>query len=402
MRSPASVVSQVIHSGLTHTRVMRWSVSQRCALRFCLSDTHQHDGVSNMHFRSCLSIIFLISLLTSLPSLAMRGQATTPASSPRKIIDYGGGWKEGQVNEPCILVNPKDPSKLIMFYSGMQLGGSRGAIGKAWANIDEPLVWHEDSANPLMTADPAITFEASAIRLDTVIYHRARDEYWVYYTGSNFKTKADAIGLVTCPAGRDGYSAVTTANLRRHAGNPILSPGGQGREDESYVSQGAVFRENGRWYSLYSYRTSEAVLPGLRLATSSDGRHWIKQPGRDLLVAAPESLYIEWHQVYKIGRRYVMLYEGYNGGTRWGADIAVSDRLTSGWKKAPIGLVDQTRWANYSDDRLYHVATPAIYRIRDHWYLYFQAARSGFYIRQNWALWGWQCDDLLKEVLALP
>jgi hypothetical protein len=124
------------------------------------------------------------------------------APPPQRIINYGGGWKDGQVNEPCILVNPKDPTKLIMFFSGMQLGGTRGAIGKAWANIDEPLIWHEDPANPIMTANPAISFEASAIRLDTVIYQGERDEYWIYYTGSNFKTQADAIGLAITPTGK--------------------------------------------------------------------------------------------------------------------------------------------------------------------------------------------------------
>lgn len=328
-------------------------------------------------------------------------QAVAP-QIPHKIIDYGGGWKDGQVNEPIILVNPKDRSRLIMFYSGMKLGGSGGAIGKAWASIDQPLVWHEDAANPFMSADPSIPFESSAIRLDAVIYNQPRDEYWIYYTGSNFNTKSDAIGLATCPAGRDGYSAVTSANLRRNEGNPILSPRGQGRDDESYVSQGAVVREGGKWYSIYSYRTPNAVLPGLRLASSTDGRRWTKQPGADLLSAAPESVYIEWHQIYRIGRRYVMLYEGYNGGTRWGADIAISDHLTSGWKKAPPGMIDQTKWLNYADDSLFHVATPALYRIGGHWYLYFQAARKGYYIRQNWALWGLQSDDLPRQILALP
>jgi hypothetical protein len=53
------------------------------------------------------------------------------------------------------------------------------------------------------SADASIRFEASAVRLDAVTYHRpAADEYWIYYTGSNFNTKSDAIGLATCPAGR--------------------------------------------------------------------------------------------------------------------------------------------------------------------------------------------------------
>ncbi len=321
--------------------------------------------------------------------------------SPKKIINFGGGgWKDGQVNEPCIFVNPKDKTKLIMFYSGMKLGGSAGAIGKAWANILEPFVWHEDANNPIFTCEPSITFEASAIRLDTVIYNKQRDEYWIYYTGSNFKLQSDAIGLASCPAGKDGYSEVVSTKIKRYENNPILSPHGQGRDDETYVSQGAVFREKNLWYSLYSYRTSKAVLSGIRLATSQDGKHWKKESGNDLLRAAPESVYIEWHQIYKIGKRYVMLYEGYNGGTQWGADVAISSSLTSRWKKAPITLIDQTKWSNYSDEFLFHVATPAIYQFKRKWYLYFQAAHSGFYIKQHWALWGMEFDEVLSRILV--
>lgn len=67
----------------------------------------------------------------------------------------------------------------------------------------------------------------------------------------------------------------------------------------------------------------------------------------------------------------MLLYEGYNGGTRWGADVATSASLTSGWKKAPTLLIDQTQWPGYSDETLFHVATPALYRFRRKWYFYF-------------------------------
>lgn len=342
------------------------------------------------------SLVWLSVLIAG--SVQAQPPAAVDAPAPQPIIRFGGGgWKDGQVNEPCILVNPKDPTKLIMFFSAMKLGGRAGAIGKAWADVADPFTWHEDAANPLFVGDPAIHFEASAVRLDTVLYVAERDEYWIYYSGYHGKPKADAIGLAFCPAGKDGYSEVTTANIRRYAGNPILSPGGQGRDDETFVSQGAVVREGDRWYSLYSYRGKQ-VLPGLRFATSSDGREWTKVPGPDLLTAAPESRYIEWHQVQKIGDRYVMFYEGYNGGKRWGADVAVSASLTSGWKKLPIDLVDQTRWSNYADDSLFHVATPAAYRFNGKWYLYFQAAPAGNYIVQHWTLWGLECDDVLAKI----
>jgi hypothetical protein len=347
---------------------------------------------------------FFICLL-GLFSFTIQAQqfVTSNPPVPRMIItNGGGGWKEGQVDEPCILVNPKDHTKLIMFYGGMEPGGYVSSIGKAWANVNEPLTWHEDASNPLLRGDPGIAFEGGGIRLDTVVYQAALDEYWIYYTGTNPRTMEDAIGLATCPAGPDGYREVAGNRIKRHENNPILSPRGQGRDDETHVSQGAVFREKGLWYSLYSYRTVKQVLPGIRLATSPDGKQWIKVPGPDLLTAAPESRFIEWHQVFKIADRYVMVYEGYNGGTRWGADVATSSHLTTGWRKAPVKLIDQTRWPNYSDKTMFHVATPALYRLNHKWLLYFIAAPSGSYTIQRWTLWGMECNDLLQHVFAIP
>jgi hypothetical protein len=243
-----------------------------------------------MHMNLKPSAVSLVCLLSLLP-LPTQAKDLVAGNAPRKIINFGGGgWKDGQVNEPCILVNPKDATKLILFYSGMQLGGGAGAIGKAWASVSEPFIWHEDDRNPILACDPAIAFEESSIRLDTVIYRQDLDEYWIYYTGNSARANADAIGLAICPAGKDGYSEVVPAKIKRHPANPILSPKGQGRDDETFVSQGAVIREKELWYSLYSYRTDKQILPGIRLATSPDGLRWTKVTGPDLLTSAPESL----------------------------------------------------------------------------------------------------------------
>ncbi len=347
--------------------------------------------------------IFILLILTTVSADGFAQQTPAPRRQERVINFGGGGWKENQVQEPCILVNPKDPSRLIMFYGGAttQDKGGNGALGKAWANVADPFTWHEDAANPIFQSDPKIPFEARSVRLDSVIYHEATDEYWIYYTGTAVGAiQADAIGLAICPAGKDGYGEVTAERIKRFEGNPILSPGGQGRGDETCVSQGAIFREAGKWYSFYSYRTASATLPGIRLATSSDGKHWKKEPGPDLLTAGPEAKYFEWHQVYKIGENYVLLLEGYNGGTRWGPDVAISANLTSGWKKLPVSLIDQTTWPGYSDETEFHVATPAIYQINGKWYLFVQAAHSGYYIVQHWAMYCVELDDIAAKIAA--
>ncbi len=341
----------------------------------------------------CLACILAVQAL----AVTVQSAESAPPPTARKIINYdGGGWKDGQVQEPCVLVNPKDPGKLIMFYAGMTLGGGTGCLGKAWADVSDPFTWHEDANNPLLKPDPKRACEGGSLRMDSVIYDKSRDEYWIYYTGG----VGDGVNLATCPAGKDGYSDIATANIKRYENNPVLSPKGEGRDDGNCVSQGAVFRENGVWHMFYAYRSPQEGLQGIRLATSPDGKHWTKIVGPDLIRAAPEQAAIEWHQVYKIGKTYVLLYEGYNGGARWGPDFATSSSLTKGWKKAPTKLVDQTKWPNYSDKTMFHVATPAIYKINAKWHMFFQAAPAGEYMSQHWALWGIECDDVLKKLAA--
>jgi predicted GH43/DUF377 family glycosyl hydrolase len=148
----------------------------------------------------------------------------------------------------------------------------------------------------------------------------------------------------------------------------------------------------------YSYRDRERTLPGIRLATSRDGKQSTKVRGPDLLTAAPEQRYIEWHQITKIGNRYVLVHEGYNGSTRWCAGAATSTTLTAGWKKAPADLFDQTKWPHYSDRTMFHVAAPAIYRIGGRWYMYFSAAPAGYYIVQHRALWCIGCDEAVARL----
>ena len=90
------------------------------------------------------------------PAFGQNAAPPVPAK-PRMVINCGGGgWKDGQVQEPCILVNPKDAGKLIMFYAGMKLGGREGAIAKAWADVADPFTWHEDAKPPLLNAQQGV------------------------------------------------------------------------------------------------------------------------------------------------------------------------------------------------------------------------------------------------------
>lgn len=331
-------------------------------------------------------------------------------TSPRavRVVDrLSHGWQSQQVQEPCILPNPKQPGKLVIFYSGVPAENREVCyVGKAWADAADPLVWHEAPENPVFAPGPAGSWDHGSLRLDCVLYLPEEDAYYIYYSGTSGGVQ-DRIGLAICPAGADGYSDITPANIRRQSA-PVLAPEPAAPFHEEMASQAAVWRERDaasggwRWFMYYSYRGKDGTLPGLRLATSTDGRHWTRHfnaadpRGMGQIFVSTPNAYYEWHQVTKLGSTYVLVMEvGKNRGERWRPVFAVSDRPDRGWRQLDLDFALQTGWRGvYRDDAHYHVATPAVYQIDGRWYLFVQACPrpdSDNYIDGRWDMWGFDC-----------
>jgi hypothetical protein len=323
-------------------------------------------------------------------------------------------WEAQQVQEPCILTNPKDQARLVMLYSGVPTTNRDVCfIGKAWALTLDPFTWHQDEHNPVF--GPAkLSWDSGNIRLDAVLYVAEEDAYYIYYSGTTGSIQ-DHIGLAICPAGKDGYSGITPAAIRRVGTQPVLSPEPAAPYFEQMASQAAVWREwdaKGQrwdWFMYYSYRGKDGILPGLRLATSHDGTTWTRQynnkdpRGMGQIFQSTPGAYYEWHQVFKIGSTYFLSMEvGVSAGKRWRPVIAVSKDPASGWRQTDVDAVLQTKWAGlYRDDTIFHVATPAFYQIGGQWYLYAQACPlpgNGNYIDGHWDLWCFTCNRLISTL----
>ena len=323
-------------------------------------------------------------------------------------------WESQQVQEPCILPDPKDPARLVMFYSGVPATNRTLCfIGKAWALKSDPFTWHQDDHNPVFSPGKS-GWDSGSIRLDAVLYLPEEDAYYIYYSGTTGSVQ-DHIGLAICPAGADGYSGITPSAIQRFGTQPVLAPEPAAPYFEQMASQAAVLREwdekarRWDWFMYYSYRGKDGTLPGLRLATSRDGKIWTrhfneKDPrGMGQIFQSTPGAYYEWHQVFKIGSTYLLSIEvGIAQGKRWRPVIAVSKHPDCGWQQAGVDAVLQTKWAGlYRDDTIYHVATPAFYQIGGKWYLYTQACPlpgNGNYIDGHWDLWGFACDRLIPTL----
>ncbi len=342
------------------------------------------------------------------------GQSSTlPAAVRGEIVLSRAShpWMSQQIEEPCILPNPKVPGRLIMLYSAVSTANRVvAAIGKAWADINDPFQWRQDAANPIFR--PAGQgWDATTIRLDAVLYIAEEDAYYIYYSGSTGAIQ-DRIGLAICPTGSDGYSALNETGIVRYGAMPVLAPEPAAPYYENMVSQAAVYREwnaetqRWDWYLYYSYRGSDGVLPGIRLATSNDGKTWTRcfnpaDPRKmGQIFHSTADAYYEWHQIFKTGETYVLCIEvGIEHGARWRPVLAVSRHPRQGWVQLDPDLMLQTKWTRLYDDRtLFHVATPALYQIGGKWFLFAQACgqpANDNYIDGAWELWGIACERRL-------
>ncbi|MDZ4857798.1 MAG: hypothetical protein SGI88_02360 [Candidatus Hydrogenedentes bacterium] len=366
---------------------------------------------------------------------------TAPVRGQIVLSRASNEWMSQQIEEPCILPNPKVPGRLIMFYGAVPASNrAYAAVGKAWAIESDPFTWHQDEANPIFRPGPT-GWDSASFRLDTVLYIPEEDAYYIYYSGTTGSVQ-DRIGLAICPVGADGYSEVTPENIKRYGDAPVLAPEPAAPYHEEMASQAAVMREwneiekQWNWYMYYSYRGKDGILPGIRLATSTDGKSWTRQFNKDdprgmgQIFESTPNAYYEWHQILKIegtvpaepnatpssttatpagavpepsptsADTYVLCIEvGVDHGARWRPGLAVSNDPAKGWTELDLDTMIQTKWQGlYSDSTLYHVATPALYEIAGQWYLFCQAcARPGnnVYTDGAWEMWAVECNRVI-------
>jgi hypothetical protein len=227
----------------------------------------------------------------------------------------------------------------------------------------------------------------------------------MYYSGSA-GTVQDRIGLAICPAGADGYSGVNAAAIARYGTAPVLAPEPAAPFHEEMASQAAVMREWNRtaqrwdWYMYYSYRGKDGTLPGIRLATSPNGKKWTRRfhaddpRGMGQIFRSTPAAYYEWHQVFKVGATYVLCIEvGVDHGARWRPGLAISTDPARGWTQLDLDTMLQTKWSGRRRART--TSSAALYLIDGKWHLFAQACgqpANNNYIDGAWEMWGIACD----------
>jgi len=275
-------------------------------------------------------------------------------------LDTGkGNFFDSQTYDPSVLINPDDPTELIMFFSAMAAPVQTGIqrIGRATACVSDPTTWKvSNNGKPVLTPDEhGWERGGDGLRCDSVVYNHVDKRLYLYYTAHGSQ-----VGLAT--------SSDLGLTWTRHAANPILSPSG----DEKNNSQLAVIMDGGTWRGYYSYRTGSRVLPAYRYATSSDGVKWTKSGGD---VYSDGGRYMEFHQIFKIGDRYYLAYESGGDDVDWDIRIATSTDPEKGWIRSTTNPFFVKSGAEGAFDR-YLVATPWFININGIWWMYYCGAKD--------------------------
>ncbi|HUO64982.1 MAG TPA: hypothetical protein VMT97_14810, partial [Terriglobales bacterium] len=301
------------------------------------------------------------------PALFDRLPFVRYASNPVIPLGGSGSWYEEQVFDPCVLVDPSDATKLIMFVSGMAspVASSNVTVGRFDGTVANPYSWSEHGGTghgQVLLPGSGGSWDQTAVRLGSCFYDSGT--FYIYYAGYSSGSGVSQIGLATSTDG---------VTFTKSGSNPVLTPTGQGRNDGDNVEDPAVLKEGSAWTMIYAYRNGGTVLPGYRYATASTATAWTKGGVGDLITCSVGS-FCEWHQIQKIGSEYVLIFEAGNDSPPFSLYMSSASSVTGPYSPndnsqtilSPSGVVGA--W-----DR-YHVATGALFNIGTLWLLYYVGA----------------------------
>lgn len=286
--------------------------------------------------------------------------------SVNPIYTFNGGptvqWNGGQVQEPCIFLDPTNSSQYIMFFCGQFHGGNGGYIARATAPVSNPTQW---------TVYGTLLFGGNN-RLDSVVWDPVASQFLAYSTvdvgGGNYQ-----VNLYTSS---DGFT------FTAYGSNPVWQPSQCTKTGCTTVSNLAVYRADAaHWYGYYAHRGSYGINPDLRLCTSSDGKNWTDTGTISWAQGAGgtyDSQYKEWHQIIQSPDGTFMLVAECNDSSQWTIGAATSSSLTGVFTKQSAPIFAGS--GNQYDFDSNHVATPAIYNLGGKWFLFYcgtNAPRGG-------------------------
>ena len=203
-----------------------------------------------------------------------------------------GNWDSQWVLDPSIL---KLDDMYYMWYTGYD--GKNLRIGLATSA--DALNWSKHDDNPLFDLGESGTWEDFHVYNPCVF--QDKDELYMWYAGARVK-KGDWEAKIGLATSRDGI------NWDRHPGNPVLSY--ELPWELHSVFGPCVLSVDGTYHMWYA---GGGIPRGIGLATSGDGKTWVKYDANPVLEGVAgtwEYVGMDRPAVIKVGNEFRMYYSG--------------------------------------------------------------------------------------------
>lgn len=287
-------------------------------------------------------------------------------------------WKARQVHFPYIIEDPFDNTKLIMFFGGGSISeGSLYRIGRATALKSNPYEWTEYVGNPVFEPADFVGI-GTIVGVDNAWWNPVEERFELACCTYNSGQTSSWLGKYYS---NDGFNFTYEGVL--------IGPTG----DEVYLGNSGILRDDDdTWYCAYTYRTASAVLPGIRIASSTDnGATWTKH-GTFLTLGASgayDDKYMEGLQFLKIGSDYVMNYgcAKNNGGS---PNITFSGALA--YSTTPLGTYTKSSINPFFEKSISgwdstQVSTIVVFDVVEPWLMFWQGTNTpGEYGNALWSM----------------
>ena len=242
-----------------------------------------YSGFDGKHLR--------IGLATSTDGINWTKYADNP------VLDLGVpvSWDDYQVYNPCVL---KVSDRYYMWYAGATAEDKKWHVKIGLATSEDGKNWIKHADNPVLSYDEP--WEIHSVFGPSLMYKEKK--FYMWYAGGDTPR---GIGLATST---DGKSWI------KHSGNPVLE-GKKGTYEAIGMDRPCVTEMDDRYYMYYTGVNWPYARIGL--ATSENGKTWVKSPSNPILNlgagSAWDSIYVADCWVQKINNKYYMWYRGYDG-----------------------------------------------------------------------------------------
>jgi len=258
------------------------------------------------------------------------------------VLDTGapGSWDDGMVGFPFVFRDTDGTLKML--YAGRSTSLQIYQIGLATST--DGINWTRYSGNPILQPGSSGAWDEKQVLDPSLVIDLdapPEERYKMWYNGYDRNDRI-AIGLAISADG---------LNWTKYSGNPVITPGASGTWDDTPYLYTAFVLKEGSEYKMWYAAIKIWQVGRIGLATSIDGKAWVKDPQNPVLVPGPAGSWDAYevygaHVISNGSSSYQMWFNGIETpGGRFGQIGLATSNDGRAWLKFPYNPIMRTSFS---------------------------------------------------------